>query len=100
MNDKLKNINDLELFLNDNQVFDLVGADSIGVFGSFARGEDANDIDILLENTSNKEHIIAIQEDLEKKSGKKFDVVISETANPIILHRAKKDLVYVKKHQK
>ena len=100
MSDNLKNISDLESFLNHNQVFDLIGTDAVGVFGSFARGDNSNDIDILLENAPNIENIIEIQEDLEKKSGKKFDIVISETANPIILHRAKKDLVYVKKHKK
>ena len=100
MKEELKNTNDLEAFLNKNQIFDLLGTDTIGVFGSFARGEKSNDIDILLENIKEKQKIIQVQEELERKTGLKFDIVIDELANPIILHRAKKDLIYVKKHKK
>ena len=49
-----KNIKELELFLNENNLFEVLGVDSIGVFGSFARGENADDIDLLLENVQNK----------------------------------------------
>jgi len=65
---KIRNIKDLELFLNENEVFDKLGIDSIGVFGSFARGEKANDIDLLLENVKDKKKIIEIKEDLEDKT--------------------------------
>ncbi len=100
MSDELKNINDLEDFLNQNNVFDLLDIDSIGVFGSFARGEKANDIDLFLENVHDKNKAIELKEDLEKKIEKKIDLVFSEYGNPLILHRAKKDLIYVKKHKK
>ena len=97
---EFNNVNDFELFLNQNNVFDLLGVDNIGIFGSFARGEPANDIDLLLENVVNKNKLVDFKEDLEKKIGKKIDIVIDQYANPIILHRAKKDLIYVKKYKK
>ncbi len=100
MNKDFKNVDDLQKLLNENNYFDLIGVDSIGVFGSFARGEEANDIDLLLENVKDKRKLIAIKEELEKETGKKIDIVFNEFANPIILHRAKKDLKYVKKYQK
>ena len=96
---ELKNIKDLELFLNDNELFEKLGVDIVGVFGSFARGEAGEDIDLLFENAHDKEKIVAMKEYLEKTIGKKIDIVFDEFANPIILHRAKKDLKYVKKYQ-
>ena len=95
-----KNIKELEFFLNENNLFEILGVDDIGVFGSFARGEAANDIDLLFENVQNKKKIIAVKEELEKKLGKKFDIVFDEFANPIIMHRAKRDLKHVEKYQK
>ncbi|MBI2995621.1 MAG: nucleotidyltransferase domain-containing protein [Candidatus Melainabacteria bacterium] len=97
---EFQGIKDFELFLNQNNIFDLLGVDNIGIFGSFARGEPAHDIDLLLENITNKNKLIEIKEDLEKKIGKKIDVVIDQYTNPIILHRAKKDIIYVKKYKK
>ena len=100
MSNDLKNINDLQNMLNEDNYFDLIGVDSIGVFGSFARGEESNDIDLLLENIKDKKKIIGIKDELERKIKKRIDIVFSEYANPIILYRAKKDLKYVKKYQK
>lgn len=96
---ELNNIKDLENFLNQNKIFDIIGIDRVGVFGSFARGEKSNDIDLLFDRVSDKLKTISIIEDLEKKTGKKFDIVFNELANPIILYRAKKDIVYVEKYK-
>ncbi len=93
-----KDLKELELFLNQNKVFDLFGLEQIGVFGSFAREEKANDIDLLIQQPT-KKHIneFELAEDLKHKSGIKFDIVLEQFAEPIILHRAKKDLRYVQK---
>lgn len=99
MTREIKTIEDLELFLNQNKIFDLLGVDQVGVFGSFARGEIANDIDLLLEHVPNNNQLIDIKDELEKKTGKKIDMVLDQYANPIILHRAKKDIIYVKKYK-
>lgn len=100
MSKDIKNINELEDLLNNYHYFDLIGVDKIGVFGSFARGEESNDIDLLLEDVPHKEKLIDIKDELEKKIGKKIDIVLTDLANPIILHRAKKDLKYVEKYKK
>ena len=97
---ELKNIKDIELFFNENKVFDSLEVDKVGIFGSFVRGEKANDIDVLLEGVKDKQKAVSLKEELEAKSKKKLDFVFEEYANPIVLHRAKKDLVYVKKYQK
>jgi hypothetical protein len=41
-----------------------------------------------------------IADELQGKSGIKFDIVYENSAEPIILYRAKKDLKYVQKYQK
>ena len=70
--------------------------EKIGVFGSFARGEQANDIDfcIDMDNYSVK-NLISLKSDLEKITEKKVDIMLKKYANPIILHRAEKDMRYV-----
>jgi predicted nucleotidyltransferase len=97
-----RDIKDLELFLNQNRIFDVFGIDKLGVFGSFARGErTVNDIDLLVNDKAyalKKKYDIA--DELKEKSGIKFDIVYESSAEPIILHRAKKDLKYVQKYQK
>ena len=72
MTREIKTIEDLELFLNQNKIFDLLGVDQVGVFGSFARGEIANDIDLLLEHVPNNNQLIDIKDELEKKTEKKL----------------------------
>lgn len=72
---------------------------SIGVFGSYARGESANDIDILIEDSDDYSNLIQFQTELEELLHKDVDIVIEKFANPIVLHRAKKDLVYVTQYK-
>jgi hypothetical protein len=40
-------------------------------------------------------HFRKFQRDLESLTSKKIDIMIKKYANPIILHRALKDMVYV-----
>jgi predicted nucleotidyltransferase len=70
--------------------------EKIGVFGSFARGEKANDIDfyIDLDDYSIKK-LIDLKKDLEKITEKGVDIMLKKYANPIILYRAEKDMKYV-----
>ena len=72
--------------------------EKIGVFGSFARGEQANDIDfyIDMDNYSIK-NLISLKSDLEEITEKKVDIMLKKYANPIILYRAEKDMKYVTK---
>ena len=68
----------------------------IGVFGSFARGEPANDIDFYIDTDSCKlADLRKLKRDLEALTNKKIDIMIRKYANPIVLHRALKDMIYV-----
>ena len=94
-----KNISDIQQYLRDNQVFTKLNLREIGFFGSFARDEEnANDIDILIEDDIDPEKIIEFKSLLEASYQKKVDVVLKKFANPIILYRAQKDLQYATQH--
>jgi len=68
----------------------------IGIFGSFARGESANDIDFYIDADNCKlADLRGLKKDLEILTNKKIDIMIKKYANPIVLHRALKDMVYV-----
>jgi predicted nucleotidyltransferase len=68
----------------------------IGIFGSFARGEIANDIDFYIDlDAYDLKNLIELKNDLEKISQKSVDIMIRKYANPIVLHRAQKDMKYV-----
>lgn len=58
----------------------------IGIFGSYARGEntDASDIDILysFDKSIGLFKLISIKENLEQKLNKKIDMVSEKYANP------------------
>ncbi|ADO84565.1 nucleotidyltransferase family protein [Ilyobacter polytropus] len=84
-------------FLIKEKIFDKYALEKIGVFGSLARGEDGNDIDILVEYLNYKKWI-SIKNDLENNYHLHLDVVLEKYANPIVLMRAKKEIVYVTKY--
>jgi predicted nucleotidyltransferase len=86
----------LETAIKKENLLKKYNLEKIGIFGSFARGETANDIDfyIDLENYSiNK--LIGLKNDLEKLTEKDVDIMVKKYANPIILYRAQKDMKYV-----
>jgi uncharacterized protein len=93
------NLKELEDFFNQANVFENFAIENIGVFGSFARGEKARDIDILIEK-KNLEKLGDFYKFLENNSVRPFDVMLSKYADPIILNRAKKDLKYVTRYKK
>ena len=70
--------------------------DKIGVFGSFARGEKANDIDFFIDiDNYNLKNLIPLKKELEEITSKEVDIMIKKYANPIVLYRAQKDMIYV-----
>ena len=93
---KIENINALEKVIKEKNLLKKYNLDKIGVFGSFARGEKAKDIDFYIdsENYSIK-NLISLKEELEKITQKEVDIMLKKYANPIILHRAQKDMKYV-----
>ena len=90
-------LENFKFFLRKEKIFDKYALEKIGVFGSLARGEDGNDIDILVEDLNYKKWI-SIKDDLENNYNLHLDVVLEKYANPIVLMRAKKEIVYVTKY--
>ncbi|MCL1911748.1 MAG: nucleotidyltransferase domain-containing protein [Leptospirales bacterium] len=93
---KIETINALEKAIKNENLLGKYNLEKIGVFGSFARGEKANDIDFYIdsENYSIK-NLINLKKDLEKITEKNVDIMLKKYANPIILYRAQKDMKYV-----
>ncbi len=93
------NIDSFESFqkiIKSKNLLKKYGFDKIGVFGSFARGEVANDIDIYLDiDTYEIDRLIKFKKELEMISNKEIDLVLKKYVNPIILYRAQKDMRYV-----
>jgi predicted nucleotidyltransferase len=86
----------LEKAIKNENILEKYKLEKIGIFGSFARGEIANDIDFYIDlETYNWENLIALKNDLERISEKSVDIMIKKYANPIVLHRAQKDMKYV-----
>jgi len=92
----IKTVNDLEGAIKSERLFEKYDLEKIGVFGSFARGESANDIDFFIDlGKYNFKNLINLKQDLETITQKEVDIMLEKYANPIILHRAKKDMIYV-----
>ncbi|MDR1368950.1 MAG: nucleotidyltransferase domain-containing protein [Dysgonamonadaceae bacterium] len=91
----MSNVSFFQQQLRNNDVFSRFNIDKIGIFGSYARDEEnAEDIDILLDEDVKPEKMIELRQVLERLFNKKIDLVIKKFANPIILYRAQKDLRY------
>jgi predicted nucleotidyltransferase len=88
------NFNELKTFLSEEGILKSFGLKRIGVFGSFARGESFQDIDILIEDDIEFSKALLFKETLEKKLNVTIDIMLKKFAEPIILFRASKDIKY------
>lgn len=91
-------ISELKDIMAQNNLFEKFKLSKIGVFGSTARGEVSKDIDILIEDSVDYRSLSILRDELQRLTNKRIDIVIARYANPIVLHRAKKEIVYVTKH--
>ena len=80
--------------LERENVFQQFGLKRIGLFGSLARGEAFQDIDILVEEPLEYRQLLLLKALLETKTGYRVDVVQKKYAEPVILHRAMKEMLY------
>ena len=91
-------LNALEQAIKNEKILKKHNLDKIGIFGSFARGENANDIDFYIDKDDyNIKNLVNLKKDLEIITKKEIDIMVKKYANPIILYRAEKDMVYVTK---
>ena len=92
----IETISALEQVIKNENLLKKHNLDKIGVFGSFARGEKANDIDFFIDmDNYNLKNLIPLKKDLENITEKEVDIMLKKYANPIVLYRAQKDMVYV-----
>lgn len=98
MFEQTNQISQLEDIMIRNNLFEKFGLSRIGVFGSTARGEFSNDIDILIEDNVDYRLLSVLRNELQFLTKKRIDIVIAKYANPIVLHRAKKEIIYVTMH--
>ena len=90
-------IQELEFILRKAKIFEEFGINKLAIFGSFARGENYRDIDILLEQNLSYNVREQLKAKLEALLKTKIDLVPEKFADPIIVYRARKDLKYVTK---
>jgi predicted nucleotidyltransferase len=90
----INTITDLFELLGNLEVCKKHGLRRIGVFGSFARQEKFNDIDLYIEDDLSFAEVMEIKSVLEKETGIVFDIMLGRFAEPVILHRAIKDMKY------
>ena len=93
----MENVHDfasLQSYLRSSRIFERYGLEQIGVFGSFARGEIFKDIDLMVDSPIPFESLINLQAQLESDLNTPVDILIKTLAEPIILHRAMKDMRY------
>jgi hypothetical protein len=91
-------ISELEDIMVRNNLFKKFSLSKLGVFGSTARGEVSNDIDILIEDNVDYRSLSVLRDELQRLTNKRIDIVIERYANPIVLHRARKEIIYVTRH--
>ena len=92
----IETINALEKAIKYENLLKKYNLERIGVFGSFARGEKAKDIDFYIDAENyNIKNLVSLKNDLEKITKKDVDTMLKKYANPIVLYRAEKDMKYV-----
>lgn len=92
--------NSFQHFLRKQKLFERYGFSRIGVFGSFARGEQFRDVDLLIEERLEYDKRLELKKLLEEQLKVPVDIVVRDFAEPIILHRALKDIKYATKARK
>lgn len=64
------------------------------MFGSMARGEKFDDIDVIIEEDLDYKKLLDFKTQLKAQTSYKVDIVQKKYAEPIILHRALKKFRY------
>lgn len=91
----LETLADLQHLVQKHDLLKTFSLKRLGVFGSFARNEPANDIDLLIEDDMSLETALQFKQSLEVLVDNPLDIMLQRWANPVVLYRAKQDLRYV-----
>lgn len=98
----ISSIEDLLTYLRKYKSFlyERFGVTSMGVFGSFVRGEasPSSDIDIVVEIEESKRDIhtfLHLKRFLEKAMARKIDLGFESSLKPAIKEKVKKEIIHV-----
>jgi len=91
----LNSVEELETLIRESGVLQRFSIRHLGVFGSFARNEPSNDIDLLIEDDLSLEDAMRFKEELDSMVDNRLDIMLKRFANPIVIYRARKDMRYV-----
>lgn len=98
----ISSIEEVVAYLKKNKTYlhDRFGITSIGVFGSFVRGEQTpySDIDMVVEMGKNKKNIhsfLQLKRFIEKEIERKVDIGFEHSLKPAIREKVKEQIVYV-----
>ncbi len=73
------------------------GAVKVGLFGSYARGEERknSDVDILVKFAKPKSllEFVGIEQELSEKTGKKIELLTEEFISPYLIDKIKRERV-------
>ena len=98
----VRNRNDILTFLqmHKDEMAERFGVVSIGLFGSYARGEahEDSDIDIAIEIISEKKSLgnfLGVRRYLEQQLGKMVDLGIESTLKPFVREKIAREIIHV-----
>jgi predicted nucleotidyltransferase len=91
----LNSVEDLESLIQKSGILQRFSIRRLGVFGSFARNDQANDIDLLIEDDISLEDAMRFKDELAAMVDNRLDIMLKRLANPIVMYRAGKDMHYV-----
>lgn len=98
----ISSIEEVVAYLRNNKSFfyERFGITRMGVFGSFARGEQtfSSDIDMVVEIEKNRKDLhsfLEIKRFLEKKLARKIDMGFEHSLKPIVREKIKGQIIYV-----
>ena len=91
----LNSMEDLESLIQQSGILRRFAIRRLGVFGSFARNDEANDIDLLIEDDISLEDAMRFKDELAALVDNRLDIMLKRFANPIVMYRARKDMHYV-----
>ena len=95
---KVTDVKGLFSLFDQMDLYKTYGIKKVGVFGSFARGEAFRDIDLFIEEDLKYSQVQDLKNTLENLTGIAFDIMMKKNAEPVILHRAFKDMQYATAH--
>ena len=95
------NFDRIMMILNEHkeELKEKFGIREIGIFGSFARGEqrEKSDVDVLVEFEKPIDFFtyLDLKDEIERLLGKKLDLVMKKTLKPKIGERILQEVIYV-----